>query len=325
MFGRWLSLVLVVLCVAGAAESQEIPSISLQDLREKYALPESQFEIIEGIEVHYLDQGAGDAVVLLHGSGLNLRAWDSLAEALQPGFRVIRFDFPVAGLTAADPAQRESMGRNLEILLGLLDFLELENVSLAGASSGGIIAFRFAAQFQDRVDRLILINSGGLPRTPQTNPARVRPEMAEFAGMAVKPRAYFEAAFSYTMVGPRQPPDWLIDMAFDINRREGFANELDRFNQRFATGQPKVVLAEVKSPTLILWGRENRSLSHLDADVFEHWITGAPSLVKKYDGLGHWAYLEDPALVARDVLSFLNGDLDPQLTQTINKPYLDQQ
>ena len=57
---------------------------------------------------------------------------------------------------------------------GLLAHLKLTNVSLVGTSSGGIVAFRYAALNPEQVARLVLINSAGMPRTAATNPLRPR-------------------------------------------------------------------------------------------------------------------------------------------------------
>ncbi|MCL4721653.1 MAG: alpha/beta hydrolase, partial [Gammaproteobacteria bacterium] len=83
-----------------------------------------------------------------------------------------------------------------------------------------------------------------------------------------------------------------------------------RYLANFSTGDPESVLGEVRAPTLILWGLENRTLMHLEADVFAHWLRGATTVVRKYPGLGHYPYLEEPAVVGGDIAAFLEGRLD---------------
>ena len=52
---------------------------------------------------------------------------------------------------------------------------------------------------------------------------------------------------------------------------------------------------------------------HLEADVFARWLSNAPALVKKYPGVGHYAYIEEPEAVSRDIADFLTGRLDAEL------------
>ena len=91
--------------------------------------------------------------------------------------------------------------------------------------------------------------------------------------------------------------------------------------QGFRTGDPKAVLAEITAPTLILWGLDNATVMHLEADVFQHWLVNAPTRLQKYPGVGHYLYLETPAVVEADIKRFLTGELDDQLWEVRQVPY----
>ena len=104
-----------------------------------------------------------------------------------------------------------------------------------------------------------------------------------------------------------------IDMTYDMNRRANSREINSLFLANFSTGDPQQVLATVKAPALVLWGLENRTVMHLEADVFAYWLSSAPVALRKYPGLGHYAYIEEPAVIARDVADFLSGYLDSEL------------
>ena len=311
--GRFVT-VSVSLAWTAPCSAQEDQTLSLSQLRAAYELPASQYMKLDGIDIHVVDEFSGPPVLLLHASGLNLRAWDSLAETLGQTRRVIRFDWPASGLTGPDPKKAESIERYLRIVDQLVTELGLEKVDVVGTSTGGITAFQFAAAFPERVSRLVLINAAGLPRTEATNPNQSRAALAPYEGLEVRPLEYYETYFGLIFNPPYTTPDWLLQMTYDIDRRKGIRQEQNRFLQNFKTGDPQSILSEIRSPSLVLWGAGPKALlSPNQADQFQKWMINSPSLVIKYPGLGHYPYLEEPALVERDIVAFLAGNLDHQL------------
>jgi len=61
-------------------------------------------------------------------------------------------------------------------------------------------------------------------------------------------------------------------------------------------------------------------VAHLEADVFQLWLTQAPSIKKKYPRYGHYIYMENPAIVIPDVRNFLEGRMDADLRVTRRMP-----
>jgi pimeloyl-ACP methyl ester carboxylesterase len=292
-------------------------SLPLTELERRHATADSKFADVDGVRVHYMDQGSGPVVLLLHASFMHLRTWDSLAKELSPRFRVIRFDLLNAGLTGPDPNGDYRMDRNVELAEGLLAQLGVDQFAIVATSSGGIVGFRLAAKRADDVTRLVLINSAGMPRTAATNPNRPRGSALTrwIAANYVSPDM-LRVQLQQNFVPPNTPPEWLVQMNYDFNRRAGRQEAGALQMKQFETGDPEAVLANVRAPTLILWGLENATVMHLEADVFQHWLVNAPTFKKKYPGLGHYAYLEDPKTVEADMLAFLSGELDGELRVT---------
>ena len=288
--------------------------LPLAELINRYALPDSQYVDVDGVAVHYVDQGSGPAVVILHASFLSLRSWDAAAEWLTNEYRVIRLDLSGAGLTGEDPTGRYGVDRNIEMVQGVMAALDLQAVALVGTSSGGVSAFRMAARFPEQVTRLVLINSAGMPRTAATNPMRARSgPVGRWIESRLRSRGFWENSMGENFSPPYAPSQELVQMTYDMNRRAG-GREIGRlYLANFSTGDPQSLLSRVVAPTLVLWGQENRTLMHLEADVFAHWLSAAPTIVKKYPGLGHYPYFEEPELVSKDIAEFLSGQLDDQL------------
>lgn len=315
---KFPSLFIAPLLACFSAQAQEPPQISLTDLRAKYSDEDTRYITVDGAEIHYRDEGEGPVVVMLHASFFNLYAWDELANALKSDYRVIRFDFPNVGLSGPETKEPPGgkfnlIGRNVEVMSGLVDALGLVDFNLIATSSGGSVGFRYASQYPGRINRLVLINSAGMPRTAQTDPNRDRADVAKWNAMAVKPMEFWDYSVNRNFPSEADAPDWFLELAFDVNRR---TNTTPRSKYYFETGDPQTIISKIKAPTLLLWGMANPTVVHLEADVIQHWLTSAPSVMKKYEGLGHYPYVEDPDQVSADILGFLAGERDDDLRMT---------
>ena len=80
---------------------------------------------IDGTELHVRDEGAGPVVVLLHGSIVSLREWDPVVDRLKSRYRLVRFDWPPYGLSQPDPRNEYSTARDVALLQGLVEHLNL--------------------------------------------------------------------------------------------------------------------------------------------------------------------------------------------------------
>lgn len=295
--------------------------LSPDELEARYRLPDSRFATIGRYRVHFVDQGQGPAVVLIHSPYLSLRAWDSLAPRLAGTHRVVRFDMPGHGLTRSDEERGYSMQDLGAIVTGLMDQLGIARAALVGGSSGATVAFQVAAAHPERVSRLVLISPSGMPRTAATNPNRSRdPALQEWFEHHYRSRAYWHRFMENLFPTGRIPPDPFLDQVHDMNRAKGRTVAYFTNRVNFQTGDPESVLGKVQAPTLILWGLANTTFSPLEADVIEHWLLAAPSTKKKYPGLGLHPQLENPEPVERDIQAFLGGALDGELRRTLRVP-----
>lgn len=304
----WLAGLLVLVMLAGLAlVSSDALKLSIDELERRYITPDSKFVDIDGVRTHYMDQGTGPVVVLLHATLMNLQTLDALAAALVAAdYRVIRMDRLLSGLTGADPSNQYSVERETELLEGLLDKLKVDQFALFGTSSAGTLAFRYAAQNPQRVTQLLLVNSAGMPRTSITNPNRQRGSaFGRWIRKYYRSKAFWKEELAKNFVLPGVPPEWLVQMVYDHSRRQGLGEQVAIYMKNYRTGDPEKVLAEISAPTLVLWGMKNATVNHLEAEVFEHWLKNALVTKKKYPDTGHYLYLEKPELVAEDVLDFL--------------------
>ncbi|WAJ28423.1 alpha/beta fold hydrolase [Jeongeupella avenae] len=130
----------------------------------------------------YREAGAGEAVVLVHGVGMRLEAWEPQVEALSATHRVIAVDMPGHGESAPLPSG-SPLPRFVDWLGAVLDDLGLDAVNLAGHSMGALIAGGAAATLGPRIRRVALLN-GVHRRSPEAR-AAVMGRAREIAGGAV--------------------------------------------------------------------------------------------------------------------------------------------
>jgi pimeloyl-ACP methyl ester carboxylesterase len=123
-------------------------------------MPEVRLEggQIDGLAVHYVRQGRGPAVVLLHGLGGFAESWRRTIEVLAARADVLAVDLPGFGLSAK-PRTRYDLDFFARALHGVLGALGIEQASLVGHSLGGAVAVAYALTHPARVDRLALVSA----------------------------------------------------------------------------------------------------------------------------------------------------------------------
>ncbi|MGH3362610.1 MAG: alpha/beta fold hydrolase [Nocardioides sp.] len=122
--------------------------------------------VVDGVRTNYHDMGSGDPVVLIHGSGPGVSAWANwrlTLPALSDRFRVLAPDVLGFGYTERPRDARYDLDAWTGHLVGFLDALRLERVSIVGNSFGGALALSLATRHRERVDKLVLMGSVGVP------------------------------------------------------------------------------------------------------------------------------------------------------------------
>jgi pimeloyl-ACP methyl ester carboxylesterase len=284
----------------------QTPDISPEKLSSKYTNEASRFFNIQGMKVHYRDQGPREdplPLVLLHGTSSSLHTWDSLVLSM-PEKRCIRLDLPGFGLTGPHPGRNYSSKNTILIIEELLQYLKADSCIIAGNSLGGFIAWSYALEYP-RAKKMILIdaagfNSGTKGKNLAFQLARV-PVVNQLLTI-ITPRSIVQKSLEQSYGDPTKVTDQLVDRYFELNCRSGNRQALlDRFKLPL-TGDTNR-LKELLIPALILWGQKDQLIPVSQAEKFEAALPINQKII--YPELGHVPMEEAPEKIANSIRNWL--------------------
>jgi pimeloyl-ACP methyl ester carboxylesterase len=259
---------------------------------------------IDGAQIRVSEEGPADApvIVLLHGFTMSLESWDGWAEQLSDNYRIIRYDLLGHGMTGPDPLERYAPDERVEVLGRLLDELGIERATLGGNSFGGLVAWRFAAAHPERVERLILVDSGAYSIYGVTeNPVPVPDAMRAY--LTAVPMAGVQASAAQIFADLSRLPEGRIEQIQQMMARPGNGEAFIGHLEEFVLPDPTEDLGRIVAPTLILWGEADRIVPLDHAARIAAAIPDARLIT--YPGVGHAPQEEIPAQTAADVRAFL--------------------
>ena len=269
---------------------------------------------VGGLAVHYHEAGSGQPLVLLHGAGPGVSAWSNFSGNLpsySEHFRTFLIDQPGFGGTEG-PAEydRHYLSWTAAMLAGFLDDQGLDKVHLIGNSLGASVVVRFALDFPDRANRLVLMGPGsalsiGLfaPR-----PSEGIRRLMEFAAPPGPTREKM-AAFLRTLVYDQSlVTEELIEDRFRAatNAATDGLGAMQRANRNPAfaeSGELWREASKVEHEVLMTWGREDR-VQPLDGAFLGFRLLQNARLYV-FPKCGHWAQIEQRAEFERVTTDFL--------------------
>lgn len=288
-----------LLLVSGCAPSQE-------SILNKYTGGESKFIDVDGLNVHYRDEGAGPVLLCLHGVQSSLHTWDGWVNVMKNKYRIIRIDLPGWGFTGPSNFGYKA-DKTTVFLKKFLDALGIKKIYLAGNSYGGFVSWNFAKDYPDVVEKLILVDAAGYPfESPLIVTLLSTPVIRDISA-TITPR-FVVAHFVRDVYGDKSKvTQETIDryyslMMYDGNRKESVKFMLEA--QKQLEKEP-VGVNTIKVPTLIMWGKED---AWIPLDVMERFKKDLPQArAIVYDGAGHVPMEEIPEITAKDADNFLSG------------------
>ena len=310
---KTITVILVLLLLASATVilcfGQKDKSIS--DLKEKYANTSSSFLTLDGMDVHYRDEGNPTdsiPIVLIHGTGSSLHTFNDWSKTLTQTKRVIRMDLPAYGLTGPFPNSIYSIAQYTSFLNNFLKSLEVKKCILAGNSLGGEIAWNFTLEQPHLVTKLILIDAAGYPTVSKSTPLAFRLAKTPIINKSltyITPKFLVRKSIENVYKDTSKITDTLIDRYFDLTLRAGNRQAfIDRFKTKKSTENYNSIKTIIQ-PSLILWGNQDLLIPLENAYKFQDDLPNNTLVVIK--NTGHVPMEESPKKSLKPVLEFIKN------------------
>lgn len=273
-----------------------------------YPFEQHFFDRGDGIRLHYLDEGAGEPVVMVHGNPSWSFYYRNLALAMRDTHRVVVPDHVGCGFSdkPGDTRYAYTLDSRVADLEALLDSLDVRrDVTLVVHDWGGAIGFAYATKFPERIKRLVVLNTAAfLKPGSKTMPLALALVRSTPLGPLLV-RGFNAFSVGASIVGCKRNP-------MDAETRTWYRKPYDSWANRIATlrfvqdiplgpGDPAWSrMAETESrlcvlrdkPMLICWGMKDFVF---DRHFLEEWERRFPNAsVHRFEDCGHYV-LEDAA------------------------------
>ncbi|HIG90236.1 MAG: alpha/beta hydrolase [Flavobacteriaceae bacterium] len=285
--------------------------IPLAELKVKYAQDPSSFVSVDGMDVHFRDEGELNnsiPIVLIHGTGSSLHTFDDWASSLKNEHRVIRMDLPGYGLTGPFPERDYSIDKYINFIKQFLDKKGIDQCIIGGNSLGGHIAWKFTATYPNMVKKLILINAAGYPYKAKSTPLAFRIAkipLIKNIFTFITPKSVARSSVENVYADKSKVTDELIDRYFELTLRPGnrqaFIDRLSAKNNPEAYKQ----ISSILQPTLILWGYQDLLIPVENSELFHQDLPNNTLVI--LENVGHVPMEESPSRSLEVVVSFLKN------------------
>lgn len=282
-----------------------------QAMIERYAQPPSRFITVDGVPMHVRVEGSGPAVLMLHGTGVNLHEWDPLAERLRDGYKIIRVDWPPYGLSGPDP-KGYSTAEAARLVGLVLDALNVHKVAVIATSNGSNVALQLNADDPSRITAMAF-SILPLERPSQTRKVdwRIRALMRFHEALLpyYHSRYFYWLAFKDTSHPGWKVPPFLPQMMYDMsNLPNAIRNQKQYLASNvvlFKTSDVGAIAEKVHVPVLLQWCDADTVISQ-GAQASIRRFTNTHVTLIHYPNVGHWPMWEIPDRFAADIRRFLD-------------------
>lgn len=255
------------------------------------------FRAHDGKRIHFVTEGAGCPLVLIHGVGADLESWTEATRAVVGRFSVIRAD--LRGHGQSDRITDCSIDDFVEDVADLLRTTNHTKVNLVGFSLGGLIAQHFALKYPERINRLILVSTVAQRTAEERTRVLQRAAILKDDGIESIVAAAENRWFTdeYKAAHPDRVERRLAELKANDHKSYTAAYTV------FATADENIAFEKIKAPTLIVTGENDVGSNPRMARLLHESIAG--SKLEILPKLRHSVLIESPDQIGSLILDFL--------------------
>ena len=283
------------------------PDKTEQVLLQSYSRPGTARLMVQQQPVFVQDSGPREApaILLLHGFGASLQAWDDWAPALEKNLRVLRIDIPGFGLSGPAVNQDYSDAADVARVIAVMDQLGVQQVIVAGHSMGGRIAWNLAAAHPERVSKLVLLSPDGFPDpNAKSDKTYEVPALLGLLPYSLPQWALRMGGVAPAFADDSQLTPQMMQRYHDMMLAPGVRTALLERMRQTRNSDPVVRLQSIKAPTLLIWGEKDAFIPVSNAQDYLKAMPQAKLVT--LPGVGHVLHEEAPQASVQAVLDFLS-------------------
>jgi pimeloyl-ACP methyl ester carboxylesterase len=297
-----LSFLLLLVVYAGIVMYAYLPfgeNIPIAEL----ATPDDLFIEVDGMQLRYREWGEQrpdrPSIVFIHGFANSQQSFKKIAPYLANEYHVVAMDLPGFGLSAKPTDHDYGNESQARVIADLITALNLKTALVGGHSLGGALALRVALT-APQVRGLILFNPGIITTgVPAVTEYLVFP-LPRLAARTFGTREFREGFLRNSYLDPAFVTDEVIDELMLSPRSEGYIEGTTALMGYYRPSDEVELMADVKVPTLIIWGAQDKRKPAGEAETLRDGIPGSRLIV--IPDAAHYVHEEKPEVAARAII-----------------------
>lgn len=268
----------------------------------------SKFVEIDGFDIHFVQEGHGPDLLLIHGIGASMICWRQVWRLLTRYYRVTAIDLPGFGQSTKKIEASYDLDSQTQRVIQFLDALDIKKTHVIGSSLGGAVSMWLARTRPDLVTRLVAISPAVNHNLVRVNPNRFWVLVHVFKYFAASP---FLVRLIHRKVATKHKDaslDTILEYYAPYHRNPAAAVTFWKSLDLIRDPRLPEDLKGIECPVLVLYGKWDRMVRQSFIDNLPGIIPNAK--VVYHETGGHHLMTDEPEFVAEEVKKFLGT---PQL------------
>lgn len=257
----------------------------------------------EPCQIHYLEYGQGEPLLLVHSIGQSLYTWRNIMPILSKYYRVISFDMAGFGFSGRPDSMNYSVDEVADAILMFMDAIGLQKTNIMGFSFGAMYALCAVSKAEERFSKIITLQGGGVTKQM---PKKIRKMSSSVFGAIIREsynkkhlKTWLQECFYDATAVDKAVAEQYFETVDDFASRQAIMYALKNFDMEYAMA----CAAKIKGEVLVLWAGENRWRSNEQMEQLKKGLRRPVCHVIR--NAGHLMHEEKAELVAEVVDKYI--------------------